>query len=152
MAASRASRLIQSAGQRIARQTECESGTPNKKEDHVAKAKQIIIKVEDKPGTVAASIRSLSEAGVNIVSVLAWNPQGTLQLVTDNPRKAAKALAAANVAFTEAAAEIVELPNKPGALLAYLEKLAKKGVNLRSICATTSKTGRKAVVVWTAES
>ncbi|HET6159073.1 MAG TPA: hypothetical protein VFE34_12055 [Dongiaceae bacterium] len=117
----------------------------------MAKAKQIIIEVEDRPGTVAAGIRALSGAGVNIVSILGWNPQGVVQLVTDNPRKAMKALAAANIAFTEAAAEVVELPNKPGTLLAYLEKLAKKGVNLRSISATASKTARKAVVVWTAE-
>jgi prephenate dehydratase len=46
---------------------------------------------------------------------------------------------------------MVEMPNKPGSLHAYLQKLAKKGVNLRSISGTSSKSGRKSVVVWTAE-
>ncbi len=46
-------------------------------------------------------------------------------------------------------AEEIELPNKPGALAQTLDKLAAKGVNLNSICATASKGGKKAVVVYT---
>ena len=118
----------------------------------MAKAKLITIPTEDRPGSVAEGIRSLADAGVNIVSILGWNPQNLMQIVTDNPRKAMKALTAANIAFTEETAEIAELPNKPGTLVAYLEKLAKKGVNLHSLSASTSKGARKAVVVWTAES
>ena len=117
------------------------------------KAKLIAITVEDKPGTVAAAIAALSSAGINILSIFGWTQasQGNLHLVVDNPRKAMKTLAAAAVAHSEAKAEVVELPNKPGSLHAYLEKLAKKGINLRSICATSSKSARKSVVVWTAD-
>lgn len=117
----------------------------------MAKAKLITIPTEDRPGSVAEGIKALGEAGVNIISILGWNPQGVVQIVADNPRKAMKALKDANIDFTEETAEVVELPNKPGALDAYLEKLAKKGVNLHSLSATTSKGARKAVVVWTAE-
>lgn len=119
----------------------------------MAKAKQIVIKVEDKPGTVAAAIAALSTAGVNILSIFGWTEasQGNLHLVVDNPRKAVKALAAAGITHSESKAEVVELPNKPGSLHGYLAKLAKKGVNLRTICGTASKSARKSVVVWTAE-
>ncbi len=116
----------------------------------MAKVKQIVFNVEDRPGTVAAAISGLSGAGVNILSVLGWGPQGVVQVVTDNPRKAVKALTASGIAFAESAAEVTELSNKPGALLAYLNKLAKKGVNLKSICSTSGKNAKKAVVVWTA--
>jgi hypothetical protein len=117
----------------------------------LAKAKQFIIPVEDRPGTAAGAIRALSDAKLNILSVLGWNPGGSLQVVTDNPRAAKKALDAAGVSYREGAAEIVELPNKAGTLLKHLDKLAKKGVNLRSICAATSKTAKTATVVVTAE-
>lgn len=117
----------------------------------MAKAKQFVVSVADRPGTVAEAIATLAGAGVNILSVLAWNPSGTLQIVTDNPKKTRAAFLGANVAFSETPAEVVDLPNKPGALLVYLRKLAKKNVNLRSLCATGSKAARKAVVVWTAE-
>jgi len=62
-------------------------------------------------------------------------------------RKAAKALRASGTDFVEAKAEVVELADKPGTLHAYLAKLAKKGVNLRSIAASDGKT-----LVWTATS
>ena len=118
----------------------------------MAKAKQLIISVEDRPGTIAAAIKSLAAAKINILSILGWNPFGVVQLITDNPRAAKKTLEAAHLSFTEAAAEMVEIPNKPGALLELLEKLAKKNVNLRSLCATTSKAARKTTVVWASES
>lgn len=117
----------------------------------MAKAKLIVLKVQDKPGTVAAATAALSEAGINILSIFGWGPEGVVQLVVDNPRKAMKALAAAAIEHSEAKADMVEMPNKPGSLHAYLQKLAKKGVNLRSLSGMSSKSGRKSIVVWTAE-
>src|SRR5688500_13051416 len=105
----------------------------------MAKVKRLDIKVENRPGATAAAIRGLADAGVNILSTLGWGPGGVIQLVTDNPRKAVKALTDSGLSFTQTTAELVELPNKPGALLAYLDKLAKKGVNLSSISATSGK-------------
>ena len=117
----------------------------------MAKAKLIVLDVQDKPGAVASAIGALAETGVNIVSILGWGPQGIVQLIVDNPRKAVKALNAAGTTYTEAKAELVEMPNKPGSLHTYLTKLAKKGVNLRSISGTSTKSGSKSVLMWTAE-
>jgi hypothetical protein len=115
----------------------------------MAKAKQITIQVADRPGSVAEAIRALAGAKVNILSILGWNESGTLQIVVDNSRVATKALDAVNIRHRESTAEVVELPNKPGTLLKYLDKLASKGTNLQSIAAVTSKNARKAVVIWT---
>jgi prephenate dehydratase len=46
---------------------------------------------------------------------------------------------------------MAELPNKPGSLHGLLAKLAKKGINLRSIAAASTKAGRKSVVVYTTD-
>jgi hypothetical protein len=116
----------------------------------MAKAKQINMRVADRPGAVAEAIRALAGARVNILSIFGWNESGTLQLVVDNPRAAKKALDKANVQYSESTAEVVELPNKPGALLKYLEKLAAKGINLNSISSATNRKASKAPVVWTA--
>ena len=118
----------------------------------MAKARQFNISVGNKPGTVAEAIRALAAAKVNVTSVLGWNPSGSLQLVLDNPKAAKKALDGAGIGHTESSAEVVKLPNKPGALLRYLDKLARKGTNLRTICATANKKGTNATVVWTPES
>jgi hypothetical protein len=118
----------------------------------MAKTKQFTIQVADRPGAVAEAIRALAEAKVNILSIQGWNESGTLQLIVDNPRAAKKALDAANTQYMETAAEVIELPNKPGSLLKYLERLAAKGVNLKSIGGVAGKTSTKATVVWTSES
>ena len=118
----------------------------------MAKAKLIVIKVEDKPGTVAAVLAVLSTAKVNIETIFGHGPQGDLQLIVDKQRKATEALKAAGIAFSEGKAEVVEMPNKPGSLHAYLSKLAKKGVNLRSIAGMSGTSARKSILVWTAGS
>jgi hypothetical protein len=116
----------------------------------MAKTKQFTISIENHPGAVAEIARTLGSAKVNILALLgtAQGTTGTVELVVEDARRAKKALDEARVTYRETTAEEHELPNKPGALAQYLDKLAAKGVNLNSICATTSKGGRKAVVVY----
>ena len=117
----------------------------------MAKTKQFTIAVQNRPGAVAEIARTLGSAKVNILALLgtAQGTTGTVQLVVEDARRAKKALDAAKLAYLEIPAEEYELPNKPGALAQYLEKLEAKGVNLNSICATAAKGGKKAVVVYT---
>ena len=121
----------------------------------MAKTKQFTVTVENRPGAVAEITRTLGNATVNILSLLllgkAQETEGTVQLVVDDTRRAKKALDESGLTYQETAAEEYELPNKPGALAQYLDKLAAKGVNLNSICATVARGGKKAVVVYTVD-
>jgi hypothetical protein len=119
----------------------------------MAKTKQFTITVQNHPGAVAEIARALGNSKVNILSLLgtAQGTSGTVHLVADNAARAKKALDSAKIAYQETSAEGIELPNKPGALSDCLSKLHAKGVNLQSICATATKGGKKAVVVYTAD-
>jgi hypothetical protein len=119
----------------------------------MAKTKQFSITVQNQPGALAAVARPLANAKVNIIGVLAASQgtSATVQVVTEDTKRAKKALAEARIAYQETAAEEQELPNKPGALAQTLEKLAAKGINLNSLYATAAKGGKKAVVVYTVE-
>jgi hypothetical protein len=121
----------------------------------MAKTKQFIVTAENRPGAVAEIARTLGNVKVNILSLLllgkAEDTRGTVQLVVDDARRAKKALDESGLTYQETAAEEYELPNKPGALAQYLEKLTAKGINLNSICATAAKGGKKAVVVYTVD-
>src|SRR3981081_3082446 len=119
----------------------------------MAKTKQFTIAVDNQPGAVAGIAKTLGNAKVNILSLLgtAQGTGGTVQFIVDDARRAKKALDAARVAYQETPAEVYDLPNKPGALAQYLDKLAAKGVNLNSIHATAAKGGKKAVIVYAAE-
>ena len=119
----------------------------------MAKTRQLTIAVQNRPGAVAEIARTLGDAKVNILALsgTAQGTSGTVQLVVQDSRRAKKALDEAKLSYQETAAEEYELPNKPGALAQYLDKLAAKGVNLNSIYATATKGGKKAVVVYAAE-
>ena len=119
----------------------------------MAKTKQFTITVQNQPGAVLEIARTLGNAKVNILALLgtAQGTSGMVQLVAEDARRAKKALDEARLTYQETEAEQYELPNKPGALAQCLDKLAAKGVNLDTICATAPKGGRKAVVVYTVE-
>jgi hypothetical protein len=119
----------------------------------MAKTKQFTVSVENRPGMVAEIAKTLGHAKVNILALLATaqGRSGTVELVVEDPRRAKKALDEAGLTYRETMAEEFELQNKPGALAQCLDKLAAKGVNLNSICATASKGGKKAVLVYTVE-
>jgi len=117
------------------------------------KTRQFTITLENRPGTLAEIARTLGNAKVNILALLgtAQGTSGAVELVVEDTRRAKKALDEAHVTYVETTAEEHELPNKPGALAECLERLASRGINLNSICATVSKSGKKAVVVYRAE-
>ena len=119
----------------------------------MAKSKKFTIAVDNRPGAVAEIARTLGNAKVNILALLgtAQGTSGTVQLIVEDVRRAKMALDEAKLSYQETVAEEYELPNKPGALAQYLDRLAAKGVNLNSIHATAAKGGKKAVVVYTAE-
>lgn len=118
----------------------------------MAKTKQFTISLENRPGALAEVARTLGNAKVNILTLLgtAQGTRGSVELVVEDTRRAKKALDEAKVSYQETIAEEYELPNKPGALAECLDKLASRGINLNSICATVSKGGKKAVVVYRA--
>ncbi|HVP42957.1 MAG TPA: ACT domain-containing protein [Terriglobales bacterium] len=119
----------------------------------MAKSTQFIIAVENRPGTVAEIAHALGDAKVNILALsgLAHGAGGTVHVIVDNARRAKTALDAARCHYTQAPVNQVELPNKPGALAKYLDGVAKKGVNLNAVYATTSKNAKKATVVFVEE-
>ncbi|MFZ0521587.1 MAG: hypothetical protein WAL95_11225 [Candidatus Acidiferrales bacterium] len=119
----------------------------------MAKTKQFTITIENHPGAVAAIVQRLGSAKVNILALLgtAQGTSGAVELVVEDPRRAKKVLDEAGLAYRKTTAEEYELQNKPGALAQVLDKLAAKGVNLNSICATAAKGGKKAVLVYTVE-
>jgi len=113
------------------------------------KAKQLSVRVENRPGTLAHVARILGDAKVNILAFLTstLGAEGSVQVVVDNVNKAKKALEAAGLAYTESDVLHVELPNVPGALGNFAGKLAAKEINITSGYQTTVKGLRKASVV-----
>jgi len=113
------------------------------------KAKQLSVRVENRPGTLAHVARVLGDAKVNILALLTstLGAEGSVQVVVDNLNKAKKALEGAGLTYIESDVLHVELPNIPGALGNFAGKLAAKEINITSGYQTTVKGSRKASVV-----
>ena len=113
------------------------------------KAKQLSVRVENRPGTLAHVARVLGDAKVNILAFLTstLGAEGSVQVVVDNVNKAKKALEGAELTYTESDVLHVELANIPGALGNFAGKLAAKEINITSGYQTTVKGSRKASLV-----
>jgi len=112
----------------------------------MTKTTLIAIQVPDRPGSVAATVSVLADAGISILSVLGWAAQGVIQLEVDRPAEAIEALERHGVPYRKLTGDYVELADRPGALRDFLAELAEKGVNLHSLC------GSGARLIWTGES
>ncbi len=116
----------------------------------MAKAKQLTVPCENRPGTLANVARVLGDAKINIPAFLTTTSviEGSVQVVVDKVNKAKKALDGAGLSYTEADVLYVELPHQAGALAYFAGKLAAKEINITSGYATTVKGSKKASVVF----
>jgi len=115
----------------------------------MAKAARLTLSLKSRPGVLAALARTLAEARVNISAISADTRvgRGRIHLVVNNPGQARRALRRAKYHATEETAFVLRMRNKPGALARLSARLAKAGVNIKSVYATT--VGRSATVVLT---
>jgi hypothetical protein len=115
----------------------------------MARAKQVTVSHENRPGMVAEIAKVLADAKVNILSCLTTTSgtEGVTHLVVDKANKAKKAIANAGLVYIEADVLSVELPNKPGALAKFTGKLAEKNLNITMGYATAGEGSRKTTVV-----
>ena len=115
----------------------------------MAKVAQLTLSLRSRPGVLAALARTLADARVNISALSAETRagRGKIHVVVKNPGQAKRALRHAKYRATEETAFVVRMRNKPGALARVAARLAKAGVNIKSVYATTA--GRRATVVFT---
>ena len=115
----------------------------------MAKAKQLTVPCENRPGELARIAKALGEAKVNILGFLTGTSgaEGWVQVVMDKPERAKKALDREGLPYTEEAVLHVELRNVPGVLASFTEKLAEKDINITAGYQTAAKGARKASVV-----
>ena len=115
----------------------------------MAKVAQLTLSLRSRPGVLAALARTLADARVNISALSAETGagRGKIHVVVKNLGQAKRALRHAKYRATEETAFVVRMRNKPGALARVAARLAKAGVNIKSVYATTA--GRSATVVFT---
>jgi hypothetical protein len=99
-------------------------------------ATEFIVKLKDRPGSLAGAAKALADGGVNLWGTAASTSagKGTVGFVVKDKdaTKARRALKKAGLRATERKAIEVRMADKPGALARVAAKLSKAKVNIAS--------------------
>lgn len=98
----------------------------------MAKAKELTVTIEDKPGSLGKCFRTLAERGVNILGFQSYVEEGeslSRFLVNDVPTAKA-VLGELSMIFEVTDVAVVRVPNRPGELGRAASRLGEAGVNI----------------------
>jgi hypothetical protein len=95
-------------------------------------SKELAIRMEDRPGTLAKHCKTLADHKVNILGLQSIPAEGKslVRMVVDNPTNAKKALDSEHVSYTETEVAQVKLPNRPGELGRAASQLGQANINI----------------------
>ncbi len=114
--------------------------------------KEIMLTVVNKPGMLNTIVAYLADRGINIEGVVGLGMKdkdsAIVMMTVDDTRRALDALKEGNIGYVaERDAIVLEIRNKPGALLSVTKILAQMGINIDHIYATKSNGDAPARVV-----
>src|SRR5215470_1164664 len=98
-------------------------------------SKELTIRLEDQPGTLAKFCKTLADHKVNILAFQASESvpadrKSVVRIVVDNATSAKKALDGERLSYTEAEIAQVKLPNRPGELGRVALQLGNANINI----------------------
>jgi len=97
-------------------------------------AKELTIRLEDRPGTLGKACRALADQKVNIVafqSVLSEG-KGLVRFVVNDPAKAKKVLDNEGLSYQETDIAQTKLSHRPGELARAVSRLGEANINIDS--------------------
>jgi hypothetical protein len=101
----------------------------------MARAKELKIRIENRPGMLGEVASALAEKGVNLRAVNGWveDGQGVIRMVVDKLPVARKVLAKRGWTAEEAEVLEVEVPDRPGALAEVATALGEAGIDIKHV-------------------
>lgn len=96
---------------------------------------EFVIRLDNRPGSLARLTELLAAAGVNIDALAAWgsNGEGVVRLIVDQPDACGRVLDDAGLAYEERTVLSAFLVNQPGELAAVTRALADASINIEAI-------------------
>jgi len=116
----------------------------------MAKVKQLVVMLENKPGSLAKLCTTLADGRINLlaISVPCSVEYGTVLLIAEYHERAKGVLSASELAVAETDVLTVELENRVGALAEVSKKLADENININYAYCSGSKTGKGTMGVF----
>src|SRR6202163_1629871 len=98
----------------------------------MAKAKELTVTIEDKPGALGKCFLALAERGENILAFQSYVEEGEslARLLVDDPAGAKAVLGGLRMIFEETEVAVVRLAHRPGELGRAASRLGEKQINI----------------------
>ena len=95
-------------------------------------AKELTVRMEDRPGTLGRICRTLADRGVNLLGFQSLPHEGEslVRLVVDNPMIARSVFETERLRFTETEVAQVKLAHRPGELARAASRLGENNINI----------------------
>lgn len=103
-------------------------------------AYDLVIEIENNPGSLARVAAAISDAGVNIAAATCTAPgeRAELHILVKHPEAAKHALAISQLAVNrEREVVVVDVEDRPGVLADLTRKIARAGINLDLVYVAT---------------
>jgi len=117
-------------------------------------AVQFSIFMVNKPGVLAQVLGEFAKDKINVIAMTMMDSveHGVMRTIFAAPERAREVLSRLNMSYNETEVLCVNLTNKPGALAAVAEKLAKNHINISyAYCTAGAKGGRTTGVLKVAD-
>lgn len=117
-------------------------------------AREFILTIDDRPGTLGRICRALSERNVNIIAAQSFPIAGksTTRFVFDDSTKARGVLDNERVTYTETDVAKVNLAHRPGELARVAQKLGDASININYLyCGAEANTNAPFLIFGVAE-
>lgn len=98
-------------------------------------SRQLMIKVDNKIGTLAEISASISSQGINFIAICAYAVNNTVAMmfVTEDNNATKSILEAHHYTVQEEEVVLLTIDNKPGSLQHVTDKIAENGIDLKLI-------------------
>jgi len=116
--------------------------------------KELTIRMENCPGSLAKVCRALADRGVNIMAFQSIPSENTILvcIVADKPATAETVLEMEEIIYTEAEVAQVKLPHEPGELARAAAKLGEANINIHyAYCGVETATNSPLVIFGVTE-
>jgi len=114
--------------------------------------KQLVLKAENRPGSLRRCVEALASSGVDIkaleVTERGGGESGVIHMIVCDLRRATAALDAAGLQFAIEEVLAVEMDDRVGGLASILVTLADAGINLRYMYAFLGRVAGKSLAVF----
>ena len=114
---------------------------------------QISVFLENRAGELAKITRLLSENGIDLraLNIAETSDYGIIRFISDDQRKAAAVLSAADYVLSVTPVSAVAVPDRPGGLSGLLALTAEEGLNVDYMYSVFSESAGKAVMILRVE-